>query len=182
LEELDGATRGTRRCIEIAMPGDTRLDLLIPLSPTAQRSANAHAEFWHYAPSKAPVPSPSARRPTRPSCKSQPSGNRAGGGGGGGGAGRGRPARQTSTTRPAAGGPPPPPPPHHRTRQGSFPENSTVAVVLADVPLKVISREGVRIERWGVLYGFLIVEQFHQAGGFLIHVFEGNQVVLLAEA
>jgi hypothetical protein len=71
---------------------------------------------------------------------------------------------------------------HGRTRSGSFIENSTVAVVLADVPLIVVSGEGVRIERWGVLYGFLVVAQCHRAGGFLIHVFEGNQVVLPAEA
>ena len=49
-------------------------------------------------------------------------------------------------------------------------------------PLIVLSWEGVRIERWGALYGLLVVAQFHHAGGFGIYVFEGDQVVLPAEA
>jgi hypothetical protein len=40
----------------------------------------------------------------------------------------------------------------------------------------------VRIERWGALYGFLVVAHFHHAGGFVIYLFEGDQVVLPAEA
>ena len=54
--------------------------------------------------------------------------------------------------------------------------------MLADVPLIVLSWEGVRIERWGALYGLLVVAQFHHAGGFVVYVFEGDQVVLPAEA